>query len=127
MGTFFALVLSSVETIAQTSWRGDSWCRPGWLFAFLALVFSLRFWKKEKFSFLTLVFLGAVGLTSAFLAHQRSTFIWNKISLLAYLQFPWRFLALVIFAFSIMAGAGVSYFKKYFRLVGVLFISGGIF
>ena len=97
-----------------------------WLFAFLALVFSLRFWKKEKFSFLTLVFLGAVGLTSAFLAHQRSTFIWNKISLLAYLQFPWRFLALVIFAFSTMAGAVVSYFKKYSRLVGILLISGVI-
>src|SRR4030043_139468 len=40
--------------------------------------------------------------------------------------FPWRFLALVIFAFSIMAGAVVSYFKKYFRLVGILLISGVI-
>lgn len=93
-----------------------------WLFAFLAFVIGLWQWKKNRFSFLTLGFLGAVGLFSAFLAHQRSTFIWERISVLAYLQFPWRFLTIVIFAFSTMTGALVSYLKRYSLQVGFLMI-----
>lgn len=48
-----------------------------WLFALIALIIGLGKARKEKFSFLVLVFLIAVGLFSAFLAHQRSTFIWR--------------------------------------------------
>jgi len=95
-----------------------------WLFALITLIIGLGRVRKKKFSFLVLVFLGGIGLFSAFMAHQRSVFIWNKIALLAYLQFPWRFLIIVIFAFSAMAGAVVSYLKKYRFLVGVLMILG---
>lgn len=95
-----------------------------WLFALIALMIGLGKARKKRFSFLVLVFLIAIGLFSAFLAHQRSTFIWKKIALLAYLQFPWRFLTIVLFTFSVAAGAVVSYLRKYVLLVSVLMILG---
>jgi len=95
-----------------------------WLFALLAIIIALWHWKKEKFSLYTLVFLGIVGLLSAFMTHQRSTFIWKRISFLAYLQFPWRFLVMVLFAFSVMAGAVASFLRKYSILVAVLMLLG---
>lgn len=98
-----------------------------WLFALIALIIGLARARKEKFLFLVLIFLGAVGLFSAFMAHQRSVLIWNKLPLLAYLQFPWRFLVIVIFAFSAMAGVVVSSLENYRLLVVGLMILGVIF
>lgn len=97
-----------------------------WLFAFLALIIGLWLRKKEKFPLLVLIFLGAVGILAAFMTHQRSVFVWDRILLLAYLQFPWRFLTIIAFVFSVMTGAVVIYLKKYRLLVGLLMILGVI-
>lgn len=52
------------------------------------------------------------------MAHSRSTPIWNAIGPLAFVQFPWRFLALVIFAFSFVAGSMVFLVKaKWMQIV----------
>lgn len=93
-----------------------------WFSAFVAII--LGFWQRKKKSFPFLVFscFIIIGLAAAFLAHPRSVFIWNKINLLSFLQFPWRFLAIIIFAFSAMAGGIILYFKKYALLVGSLMI-----
>ncbi|MBN1263519.1 MAG: glycosyltransferase family 39 protein [Candidatus Pacebacteria bacterium] len=80
---------------------------PHWWLAFL--VIPLAFFlpknkedeKKRRLIFYFLIF----GLTAAFLTHPRSTFLWKKLPFLEYLQFPWRFLSLVIFSFSLLAGA----------------------
>lgn len=45
------------------------------------------------------------GWFAAFMVHSKSTFIWTAIKQLGYLQFPWRFLTLVIFSFSFVVGA----------------------
>ena len=82
-----------------------------WFFAVLALIAGVIYRKINRFSFLVLIFLGASGIISAFMIHPRSVFIWNRIEILSYLQFPWRFLVLVIFFFSLMGG-GVVYFMR---------------
>ncbi|MFC1790308.1 6-pyruvoyl-tetrahydropterin synthase-related protein [Patescibacteria group bacterium] len=97
---------------------------PHWWLSFLVLLIFAFFPKrqgertisKKRFN---AFFLFAVGLGTAFMAHSRSTFIWKKLPVLDYLQFPWRFLTLVIFGFSAVAG-GVVWFlnrKKSFRFL----------
>lgn len=54
---------------------------------------------------LTSAFLLAVGWFSAFMTHSRSIWFWKNIPQVSYMQFPWRFLALVIFAFSFVIGS----------------------
>jgi len=53
------------------------------------------------------------GWTTAFMAHPRSTFIWLAIPQLRLVQFPWRFLAIVIFAFSFLIGALPGLLEKF--------------
>lgn len=72
-----------------------------WLVAlsFLAVIVN----KKRKnifiFTFLFLIFNLAVYMT-----HNKSSFIWEAIPILKYVQFPWRFLAVAGFAASLMSG-----------------------
>lgn len=77
-----------------------------------------------------------VGLTSFFLlifsifmTLPFSQFIWDKISLLWYLQFPWRFLEFVALFSSLIAGAIFIFLKnKYFKMVtATVLILGTIF
>lgn len=54
-----------------------------------------------------LLFLGTFFL---FLTHNRSAFIWEFLPFMKYIQFPWRFLGVAVFCFSLASGAlfGVS-------------------
>lgn len=87
-----------------------------WLFALLALLIAFMMAKKDGFTFRTLILLGIIGLGAIFMTHQRSVFIWDKIQILSYLQFPWRFLTIVIFIVSLMTGA-LGYYLKRNRIV----------
>lgn len=60
--------------------------------------------KSDRLQLAT-CYLLLIGWFAAFLTHSRSTFIWTHIHQLAYLQFPWRALTLVIFSFSFAVGA----------------------
>lgn len=93
-----------------------------WFFALLALLAGFHQRKKEKLKSNLLFLLGIIGLTAAFMTHQRSVFIWNRITFLKYLQFPWRFLTLITFAFSAMTGGLVFFLRKYRLPVGILMI-----
>ena len=55
--------------------------------------------------------------------HPRSEFVWKIIDPLKYLQFPWRFLILIIFFISLMSGSLFTLnFKKKNLLWGFLII-----
>lgn len=56
----------------------------------------------ENLAFLILF---AVGWIYIFLTHNKSTFIWEHLPFMSYIQFPWRFLGMVVFCFSLSAGA----------------------
>lgn len=99
-----------------------------WLFSLLALILAFIYRKKEKtFPFVIFIFL--LGLSAIFMAHQRSSFIWSQIAILSYFQFPWRFLTIISFATSILAGYLIFIPKMLWikLFIGFLLISGVIF
>ncbi|MCH7640942.1 hypothetical protein IID22_01915 [Patescibacteria group bacterium] len=67
--------------------------------------------KKDRLLFVT-GFLLLVGWFSAFMAHSHSTPIWLAIEPLRFVQFPWRFLTIVIFAFSFIVGSLALVFRS---------------
>lgn len=86
-----------------------------WVLPLLSLAL-LIFFKKKRIIALVLFFI-LIGWFSLFMSHQRSTFIWDHLAFLAYLQFPWRFLTLATFTFSVACGSLSEIFPKKGRLV----------
>lgn len=74
----------------------------GWL---LALYTAWSLWKKNKRISWVIIFSSASILLAAFMINPRSLFLWKSIDSLKYLQFPWRFLLLIIFFISFIAGS----------------------
>lgn len=92
--------------------------------AFMLAVFNYR--KTKNLSLITIL-VSLVTLFSIFMIHMKSSFIWALLPPLWYMQFPWRFLAVGIFLFSILGGLFVFFCKKYQFLVGgVLIVSSVI-
>ena len=53
-----------------------------------------------------------MGWITAFMTHSKATPIYQALPFLALVQFSWRFLTLVIFAFSFLVGAIVLFVRK---------------
>lgn len=79
-----------------------------WILLLAVIPIAFLTFKKDRLKSLILIFLLGVFLFSAFLIHPRSNFIWERLTLLQTLQFPWRILALVIFSSSLAIGSLVS-------------------
>jgi len=75
------------------------WLIPLFLLVCLPFISGLR--KHASL----LVLLLCVVLGALFMMHARSSFIWDRLPPLAYLQFPWRFLTLAVFAAAFLSGA----------------------
>lgn len=59
-----------------------------------------------------------VGTAAAFMSHERSGFIWANISILKFVQFPWRFLTLNVLGYSLAIGGVVLLVPK--KLVNLI-------
>ena len=72
----------------------------------LLFLLSFKYFKKRQLSKLEISVVGLVLMAyfSAFMSHERSTFIWKLIPLIQKIQFPWRFLNLTALLFSLSAG-----------------------
>jgi hypothetical protein len=94
---------------------------PGLLYWIFPLIVLLILYLFKKIGQIRKVLLFVIlGWISLFLMHPRSVFIWDRIPLLAYVQFPWRFLTIATFCFSLAAGAiAVVLAKK--RILRILF------
>lgn len=80
------------------------------LIFFLALFFLARSFFLKKFSnFKFPIFIVFLFLLSLYMANSHSLWIWERLSFLSYLQFPWRFLTLAS-AFSAFIGGFVIYY-----------------
>jgi len=93
---------------------------PHWpLAVFVLLIYSFLFFRKKvsKENFFLVLFFSFVFVFTLFLTHPRSVFIWNAIGYFAYLQFPWRFLTLVIFSISILGGGIIYLLSRKFTQV----------
>jgi hypothetical protein len=91
----------------------------GWIHWILSLAVIIlvakRFIKTKKidYTLLVVVFMFALGWFAAFLSHPRSIFIWKAFhSQLKFVQFPWRFLTIVIFSFSFLSASLASLLPK---------------
>lgn len=86
------------------------------------------FLKRKGVSLVSYLFIAVLLLFSLFMSLTYSQFMWNKISYLWYLQFPWRFLTFTGIFLSIVAGAGIYFLEKIIPLNGkVKYISLNFF
>lgn len=95
---------------------------PNWWLG-IPLIGLTIYWLKNKskrsLGILVLGLLVFAGIC-AFLTHERSIKIWMAIPILAIIQFPWRFLGLVIFLLSFASGALVA--GKYRKYISIFLI-----
>lgn len=72
---------------------------------FLAIFTAVSLWKKNRWISRVIIFSSIAASVAIFMINPRSEFIWKSIDSLKYLQFPWRFLLLVIFFVSFISGS----------------------
>lgn len=99
------------------------------ILGFVLFLFNRK--KIEPLKFSLLAWSLFVFLLSIFMMNHRSSFVWNLVPFIAYFQFPWRFLTMVVFASSLLVVAleGIK-IKNYFIFLSVLvfiFVSFGYF
>lgn len=92
-----------------------------WIIPALILVL-LPFLKSLKPYRVLLAILILFLLSSLFMAHWKSNFIWARLPYLQYLQFPWRFLTLSVFFASLVSGAFSKVFKANYILVAAVIL-----
>jgi hypothetical protein len=68
--------------------------------------------KKIDSRFWLLVVLILMGFFTAFMTHNKSTFIWLLFPIIQKIQFPWRFLSHTVFLFSLSVGGLVLILKS---------------
>ena len=84
-------------------------------------------WCKPKDKNMVFIAGALITLTSVFLAMPLSGFIWHLLPGFAYLQYPWRFLALSTFGLSLLGGVGISVLRGRKRqAVVAVVLSAGI-
>ena len=90
-----------------------------WVLAALGFVVAL-FRKSRNY-----VLVAIMALFLTFLMHQKSSFIWERLPMMAFFQFPWRMLPVVVFLLTLLATLfinSVSGIKKYFICSLTLFL-----
>lgn len=95
-----------------------------WILPFIALPLLFIFKKRKQFQYV--FFLIILGWIALFFTHSKSTVIWDSIPALAFIQFPWRFLLLSGFIFSVAAGSLAELFsikKAIFFSILLFFLS----
>ncbi|MBI2268196.1 MAG: hypothetical protein HYU80_01970 [Candidatus Blackburnbacteria bacterium] len=85
-----------------------------WIIPLLALVVCV---VRSRKNLGRLVMLVGMGWFLLFLTHNKSSFIWESFPQMAFIQFPWRFLAVAVFAFSLAGGAFVITFGRYAKFM----------
>lgn len=97
---------------------------PHWLLVSFS-VFSLRR-KAERRTKLYNIFFLILFFLSVFMMLDMSAFVWEKIEILKYIQFPWRLLGVVALATSVIGGYFLQSIKgvsKRTILVVILFLT----
>ena len=75
------------------------------LWPFSCYILVRAYQLKDRFPFACLGLFQLVTLLGVFFTLEVSDFIWKRMSLLEFLQFPWRFLLLICFSTSILGGS----------------------
>ncbi len=94
----------------------------GWVHiaSWVLAIFSIKLlWKSKPWIAKMVLTLSFAALFAIFMVHPRSEFIWSRFELLKYLQFPWRFLLIIIFFISFMSGAIFIALKGKKKIIGI--------
>lgn len=83
-----------------------------WLVGLIAVLGVFLWRRRNRMQRVVVLFSVALFLVSAFMAHWKSTPIWLRMPKLEFLQFPWRFLSLVLFSVSLLTGGVVLVFRE---------------
>lgn len=78
------------------------------------LIVTLIILLKRKLNKDVIIFsvLLSIAILYLFLTHNKSTFIWQTLPFMKYIQFPWRFLGVGLFSLSLASGIIVKQFKN---------------
>jgi hypothetical protein len=93
-----------------------------WVAGLIAVGLAIFNYKKKKEISQLTIFLGVMSLAALFMIHMKSSFIWARLPVLWWLQFPWRFLSVVIFLLSALAALTVVLSGKAKYVVGSILI-----
>jgi len=87
---------------------------PHWILAIASIIVLLvkKIDKKIKYLIVTIF---TIFIISAFMTHNKSSFIWESFTILTYFQFPWRWLSLSILTSSILGGFVILIVKEKFQ------------
>ncbi len=75
------------------------------LVALCTLIFLPRIFKISKALGFSYIFFFMVGFSAVFFSLSMSHPFWERISMLRFVQFPWRFLTIIVFAISFLCGS----------------------
>ncbi len=94
---------------------------PLWWLVVVSIIWVLITKKRKNISlFVLLLSMFALALL---MTHNKSAPIWEFIKILAYVQFPWRFLSIVIFSGSLIGAYFVSLMKdKWVPIIAAIII-----
>ncbi len=115
---------SSIREVPGGEKEGLSY-QIGWIHLIgwaLALLSVKILWKKQRWVSLSIIFSSAAILFSVFMIHPRSEVLWKAIEPLKYLQFPWRFLMMVIFFLCFISGSFVLTNLKFKKIIWLVLI-----
>lgn len=94
-----------------------------WIVSLLIIFFSaINFFKTRKINKKTILplLIALMGLGTVFMTHNKSTFIWLLLTPIQKVQFPWRFLNLTAFLFSLSSAFFLNLFFQ--KLKNKIFI-----
>lgn len=63
-----------------------------------------------------------MGIFYLYLTHNQSTFIWNMLPFMKYIQFPWRFLGVALFSLSLASGYLIVQMRRAGVAIGLVII-----
>lgn len=88
---------------------------PHWGLVLASIPLFLIFRGKNKKILVFYLGILATFIFSIFMTHNKSAFVWEKIELLKYAQFPWRFLSVSIFSASLIGGMTLLFLGEQWR------------
>lgn len=91
-----------------------------WILPIVALIIAIIKKDRKQLKFIVLLF--GLGWFYLFLTHNKSTYIWINLPFMPYIQFPWRFIGMAVFSFSLAAGYIMLQINKVKRIYFLAFI-----
>lgn len=79
---------------------------------FLSLLIPLRIFRKNSSIVMHYFFFLIVGFIAVVLTLPVSKILWEHMNILRFIQLPWRFLTIVAFAVSLLAGSSVMLIRR---------------